>query len=107
MRTRAYLNVPVRDAAEVWVNGRRVGSVWHPPYAIDISRELRAGSNTIRVRVGNTAINELAGQELPDYRLLRARFGEEFEPQDMTDLKPLPSGLLGPITLHSPAAEDH
>ena len=106
VRTRAYLDTPIRDAAEVWVNGRRVGSVWHPPYSIKISRNLHAGTNTLRVRVANTAINELAGQKLPDYRLLRARFGEEFEPQDMNDLHPLPSGLLGPITLRSPSSNE-
>jgi len=53
----------------------------------------------LRIVVGNTAINALAGQPLPDYRLLRDRFGLEFEPQDMRNLRPLPSGVLGPVTL--------
>jgi hypothetical protein len=41
----------------------------------------------------------LAGQALPDYRLLWARYDMRFIPQDMNDLHPLPSGLFGPITL--------
>jgi hypothetical protein len=49
--------------------------------------------------VGNLAINELAGTSLPDYRLLNRRYGERFSPQDMENLQPLPSGLLGTIRL--------
>jgi hypothetical protein len=96
---RAYLDPPVREAAEVFVNGQRAGVIWHPPYRIDVGALLHAGSNHLRIVVGNTAINELAGQTLPDYRLLSARYGTRFIPQDMKDLHPLPSGLLGPITL--------
>ncbi len=96
---RAWFEGPVREAAVVYVNGQRAGSVWHPPYSLDVTKYLRAGQNTVRVVVGNTAINELAGQSLPDYKLLNLRFGERFTPQDMKDLQPLPAGLLGKIQL--------
>jgi hypothetical protein len=95
----AYLDAPVRDAAEVFINGERAGIVWHPPYRIDVTGFLHAGSHHLRIVVGNTAINELAGQPLPDYRPLWARYGMRFVPQFMNDLHPLPSGLLGPVTL--------
>jgi len=95
----AYLDAPVRDAAEVYVNGSLAGVVWHPPYRIDVTAQLRAGSNEVRIVVGNTAINGLAGHPLPDYRLLWDRYGKLFEPQGMQDLHPLPSGILGPVTL--------
>ena len=95
----AYLDVPVREAAEVFVNGKSAGFVWRPPYRVDITALARAGTNHLRIVVGNTAINELAGQALPDYRLLSARYGVRFVPQGMDDLRPLPSGLLGPVTL--------
>ncbi len=95
----AYLDAPVRDAAQVYVNGKLAGMVWRPPYRIDVTSLLRAGTNEVRIVVANTAINELAGQSLPDYRLLWDRYGKRFEPQGMEDLKPLPSGLLGPVTL--------
>ena len=39
---RAYLEGPVREAAEVYVNGQRAGVVWHPPYTIDVSSLLKA-----------------------------------------------------------------
>jgi hypothetical protein len=49
--------------------------------------------------VANLAINRLAQGPPADYRELNARFGERFQMQDMTNLQPLPSGLLGPIRL--------
>ena len=96
---RAYLEGPVREAAEVYVNGQRAGVVWHPPYTIDVTSLLKAGTNELRIVVGNTAINSLASRALPDYRLLNDRYGERFIPQGMDNLQPLPSGLLGGLRL--------
>ncbi len=97
---KAYLEVPVREAAEVWVNGERAGFLWHPPYTIDVARWLlRAGKNNLRIIVGNTAINSLAGRVLPTYRLLHQRYGERFVPLDMVNLEALRSGILGGLRL--------
>ena len=96
---RAYLTSPIRDAGQVFVNDKPAGYVWHPPFEVDITPFVHAGSNEFKVLVGNTAINTLAGQSPPDYRLLNARYGVRFIPQDMQNLKPLPSGILGPVTL--------
>jgi hypothetical protein len=96
---RAYLESPVREAAEVYVNGRRTGVVWHPPYTLDVTSSLKPGRNELRIVVGNTAINSLAGCALPDYRLLNDRYGERFVPQDMDHLQPLPSGILNGLRL--------
>lgn len=96
---RAYLDGPARDAAEVFVNGERAGVVWHPPYTIDLSSRVKAGKNDLRIIVGNTAINSLAGRALPDYRLLNDRYGERFVPQGMENLQPLESGLVGGLRL--------
>ena len=93
----AGLEVPVHDVAIVFVNGMRAGSVWAPPYRIDITRLLRAGDNAIEVRVANTALNALAGRPAPDYRLLGARYGERFQAQDFSHIAPQPSGLVGAI----------
>jgi len=96
---RAYLEGPVREAAEVYVNGRRSGVIWHPPYSIDITEWLKPGKNELMIVVGNTAINALAGQILPDYRLLKDYYGERFVPQGMDSLRPLPSGIVGMLQL--------
>jgi hypothetical protein len=96
---RAYLESPVREAAAVYVNEQLAGFVWHPPFRVNVTKLLKAGENRIRVVVGNTAINELAATALPSYRLLYDRFGVEFIPQGMEKLQPLPSGMLGPVSL--------
>jgi hypothetical protein len=96
---RAMLESPVREAAQVWVNGKRAGAVWRPPYTVDVTPYLAAGSNRIEVRVANLGLNVRAGQALPDYRLLNVRYGERFKPQDTDLVKPMPSGMLGPVRL--------
>jgi hypothetical protein len=98
---RAWLDPPVREAATVFVNDRRAGSLWAPPYTLAVTDFLRPGSNTFRIEVANVAINHMAGRALPDYRLLNLRYGTRFEPQDMDKVRPVPSGLTGPIRLVS------
>jgi hypothetical protein len=95
----ALLEGPIRDAAVIMVNGRRAGSVWCPPFVIDITDYLRPGENRLRIIVGNTAINYMAGHALPDYKLLNLRYGERFQPQDMDKVQPIASGLIGRVTL--------
>ena len=96
---RAYLEPPVREAAEVYVNGKLAGVVWRPPFRLDVTAYVRQGANDLRIVVGNSAINTMAGQPPTDYRLLWDRYGMRFVPQDMQSLHPLPSGILGPVTL--------
>ena len=95
----AWLDGPVREAAVVYVNGQRAGSVWCPPYSLDVTSHLRRGENKLRIVVGNLAINYMAGHRLPDYRLLNLRYGERFQAQDMDKVRPVPAGLLGGIRL--------
>jgi len=97
----AWLDAPVREAAVVYINGQRAGSVWCPPYSIDVTNLLRPGANKIRIVVANLALNHMAGTRLPDYRLLNLRYGERFQAQDMDKIQPVPAGLLGPIRLVS------
>jgi hypothetical protein len=96
---RAMLESPVREAAQVYVNGKRAGAVWRPPYHVDVTSLLVAGSNRIEVRVANLGLNALSGHALPDYRLLSARYGQRFVPQDTELVAPRPSGMLGPVKL--------
>ncbi|HET6976416.1 MAG TPA: glycosyl hydrolase [Pyrinomonadaceae bacterium] len=95
----AWLESPVREAAVVFINDTLAGSVWCPPYSVEVKKFLRPGQNRIRIVVGNTAMNYMARRALPDYRLLNLRYGERFQPQDMDKIQPLPSGILGPVRL--------
>ncbi len=95
----AWLDGPVREAAVVYVNGKKAGAVWSPPYELDISDYVKPGANELKIVVGNLALNSMAGYSLPDYRLLDLRYGKRFDAQDMNEVKPIPSGLLGPVRL--------
>lgn len=63
----------VREVAQVTVNGTELPPLLWTPYTADVTDLLRAGRNALTVRVSNTLSNERN--------------------------KPLPSGLLGPVTL--------
>jgi len=96
---RAMLEGPVHEAAIVWVNGKRAGSVWCAPYEVDVTQFLRPGNNLLRIEVANLALNQMAKGPLPDYKALNAKYGERFQPQDMNAVQPVAAGLLGPIHL--------
>lgn len=97
--TRAWYDTPIRDAATIVVNGKPAGTLWHPPYALDISAFTQTGDNTVEVHVYNTAVNALAGQPPRDYTALKAVYGDRFQMQDMQNLQPAPSGIFGPVEI--------
>lgn len=99
MGYQAQYEGPVREAAVVYVNGKRAGAVWCPPYRLNVGSLLRPGKNSLKIVVGNLAVNYMAGHRQPDYKLLNLRYTERFTPQDMDKIQPVPSGLLGPIHL--------
>jgi alpha-L-rhamnosidase len=102
---RAWYDPPVQAAAIVFLNGHRVGSLWHPPYRLPVSGFLKAGPNHIVIQVYNTAINAWAAQPPHDYKPLIAKYGDRFQMQDLDQVKPVPSGLLGTIHLVSGEAQ--
>ncbi len=100
----ARIEAPVREAAVVYINGKRAGSVWCPPYVVDVTGLLKAGENQVRIEAANLAVNSMAGKPLPSYKALNAQFGERFQAQDMDQIQPVTSGLLGPIRLVATAS---
>lgn len=96
---RALLDPPVREAAIVTVNGKRIGSLWHPPYRLDLTPVLHPGKNLIEITVSNTAMNLMAGQPPRDFGPLYAKYGKRFEMQELDQVAPLPSGLLGSVQI--------
>jgi hypothetical protein len=95
----AYYDPPIHEAAIVMINGQRAGSLWHPPYRLDVSKFLKPGENHIEIRVYNTALN--AWSKLPphDYKPLIEKYGDRFQMQDLDKVQPIPSGILGEIHL--------
>jgi hypothetical protein len=96
---RAMLDGPVREAAVVYVNGKKAGSVWCAPYEVAVGDLLHAGENSVRIVVANLALNLMVKSPQPDRRALIAKYGDRFQPQDLTNLQPQPAGILGPVRL--------
>ncbi|MGB8259165.1 MAG: glycosyl hydrolase [Terracidiphilus sp.] len=92
----------VKNLAEVLVNGKSLGVVWHAPYRVNATGALHAGQNQITVKVTNSWVNRLIGDQQPGVT----------EKITFADVKPyransplLPSGLLGPVRVLSVATK--
>ena len=92
----------VKNLAEVTVNGKTLGIVWHTPYRVDATGALKPGANEVTVKVINAWVNRLIGDQQPDATTKYT----------FADVKPykansplLPSGLLGPVRVYSAAAQ--
>jgi hypothetical protein len=91
----------VRNLAEVEVNGKSLGIVWHTPFRVNVSSVLKPGSNELTIRVTNAWVNRLIGDQQPGATKYT-----------YADVKPynansplLPSGLLGPVRIYSVASQ--
>ncbi|MEN6324358.1 MAG: glycosyl hydrolase [Proteiniphilum sp.] len=82
----------VKNMAEVFVNGKSVGARLWPPYVFDLTKELKSGDNTVRVKVGNTMIEYFWLME--DLGKLRS-WGFDQNP----DYTKYDAGLFGPVKL--------
>jgi hypothetical protein len=96
---RAYFNPPIREAALVTVNGEDAGALWHPPYRLDVTQLIRPGRNHVEIHVYNTALNAWSALPPHNFKPLIAKYGDRFQMQDMDKVKPISSGLLGPVYL--------
>jgi alpha-L-rhamnosidase len=95
----AYYDPPIHEAAIVTINGQPAGSLWHPPYRLDISKLLKPGQNHIEIHVYNTALNAWSALPPRDYKPLIEKYGDRFQMQDLNKVQPIPSGILGTIHL--------
>ena len=84
----------VKNLADVTVNGKKVGTVWHAPYRVDATGALKPGDNEVTIKVTNAWVNRLIGDQQPNVA----------KKYTSTDVKPysadsplLESGLLGPV----------
>ena len=92
----------VADLAEVTANGRRLGTLWKPPFAIDVTDAVRPGENRLVIAVTNTWLNRLIGDagraDRTSFVTPELHFGKPWQPRAGDPL--LPAGLIGPVTLH-------
>jgi hypothetical protein len=90
----------VKEVAVVRVHGKQAGILWKAPYRIDLTPFLKPGANPIEITVVNTWNNRIVGdlQGNPGEKITRTNISGKFNPKSPL----LPSGLLGPVTLHAP-----
>jgi hypothetical protein len=88
----------VKNLAEVTVNGKSLGVVWHAPYRVDATGVLKQGANEVSIKVVNAWVNRLIGDQQADATTKYT----------FADVKPykadsplLASGLLGPVRIES------
>ncbi|MCX7284267.1 MAG: glycosyl hydrolase [Novosphingobium sp.] len=87
----------VGEIAEVTVNGRPAGSVWHKPFRVDISGTAQRGRNTLQVRVANLWVNRLIGDAQPDAQKITFTTVPTYRP----DAPLRPSGIAGPVVIEA------
>jgi alpha-L-rhamnosidase len=85
----------IANIATVKLNGIDCGTVWTPPYRVDISKALRKGKNELQIAVTNTWANRLTG----DQRLPEAKRVGWTTATFHSDGRLLPAGLLGPVEI--------
>jgi hypothetical protein len=92
----------VKNLAEVTVNGKPLGIVWHTPFRVDATAALKPGNNELSIKVTNAWVNRLIGDQQPD-ATTKYTFTTEHPYTDKSPL--LPSGLLGPVRIYSDSTE--
>jgi hypothetical protein len=106
--------------AQVQLNGTELGTLWKPPYRVEITKALKPGNNQLLVQVVNLWVNRMIGDEELPVDSERNPNGTLKEwPQWVTEGRPSPagrytfsswplwkrgarlqeSGLLGPVKL--------
>lgn len=53
----------VKVVARVTLNGKLCGTLWKPPFRVDISDAIKEGKNELKVDVANTWLNRMVGDE--------------------------------------------
>jgi hypothetical protein len=86
----------VHNIAEIQLNGKNCGILWTFPNKMDISKALKKGRNTLKIKVTNTWANRLIGdRKLPE----KERLTWTTAPSRLEGNNLLPAGLLGPVTI--------
>jgi hypothetical protein len=86
----------VKNVAEVFVNGKNMGTVWKTPFKVNITEGVKQGANTLEIKVTNLWVNRLIGDAQPD---VKNKITFTTMPFYQANAALLPSGLLGPVVI--------
>jgi hypothetical protein len=86
-----------KEMAEVFLNGKSLGIVLTPPYRVSLGGAARPGKNELKVQVTKLWANRIIGDITHPEQgtFTRTNMAGAFKAGDT----PLPSGLLGPVTI--------
>jgi len=84
----------VKNIAEITVNHTPLGILWKPQFRADVTSALKAGPNTLEIKVTNLWVNRLIGDQQPGAAKKYTYTAQQFY---RADSPLLPSGLLGPV----------
>jgi beta-galactosidase/beta-glucuronidase len=94
----------VKEIAEVFLNGERVGYHWYPSHHLDVTGKLKEGENHLVISVVNSINNWLVGDARRPEEYQQARSNISKLPNAwMTPFASAPlieAGLIGPVVLH-------
>jgi hypothetical protein len=90
--------------AAVTVNGREVGTLWCPPWKIDVGGFVHAGENSLQIRVVNTWHNRLVADAGKPENERLSHISQPYRVKPETP--PATSGLLGPVRVLGEATAD-
>lgn len=89
--------------ATIRLNGKEKGTVWTPPFRIEITDDLKEGKNVVEIEIINSWYNRVAGDELSTsatrYTQTNIVLKNNFTGRSRPDIPLSPSGLLGPVTV--------
>ncbi|MDR3228125.1 MAG: hypothetical protein LBT53_01750, partial [Puniceicoccales bacterium] len=80
--------------AKVKINGQYAGGAWTPPYRVDITNQVRAGTNKIEVEVVGTWVNRMIGDARLPANQRKVRIVSQSAKSRLDE-----SGLIGPVQL--------
>ena len=93
----------VCESAHVWINGQDAGIFWSIPFSARIGKYLVPGKNTLKIEVDNLMANHV--RYIDQHGVQWRKFHEinfvniAYQPFDASNWAPMPSGLLGPVTI--------
>lgn len=93
----------VKEIAEVFMNGHKMGLSWHAPFQVDITDAVKEGDNHLVIEVVNTINNMLVGDaKQPEaYRRTKTNITKLSNAwrQPFAEAPLLDAGLIGPVLI--------
>ena len=93
----------VKEVAEVYVNGKKLGIKWHAPYRYDITEQVLLGNNFLTINIANVLSNRLTGDAKKEEKDRRTHSnvvkGKHAWDTPFAKFGLHKSGLIGPVTI--------